>query len=141
MELCRSEGIKVTEAFKVKGEQIDGALKYDGENYIIEAKWHDLYTSTEALYQFSYKVEGKLYGRGIFISMNGYSPDALKALLTGKTVRTILFDGNDIVQIVEGLWTLKDMLDTKVKAAQTMGLIYIDTNTIKTNQILEIPMY
>lgn len=66
-QLCLFEKIKVTAPFKIKGEQIDGAIKYDGEHYIIEAKWNDKLSASDALYQFAQKVEGKMYGRGIFI--------------------------------------------------------------------------
>lgn len=29
-------------------------------------------------------VEGKIYGRGLFISVNGFLPDSVQALTTGK---------------------------------------------------------
>lgn len=70
------------------------------------------------------KVEGKMYGRGIFISINGFSPDSVQALTTGKALKTILVDGGDLVLVTEGLYTLREMLDNKIKAAQTMGRIY-----------------
>lgn len=81
------------------GEQIDGSIKYDGEHYIIEAKWHDKWSASDSLYQFAAKVEGKMYGRGLFISVNGFSPDSVQALTTGKVLRTILVDGGDLVPI------------------------------------------
>ena len=52
-KLFLSEGIEVTESFKIVGEQIDGAIKYDGEHYIIEAKWHDKWSASAGLYQFA----------------------------------------------------------------------------------------
>ena len=92
-KLFLNEGIEVTEPFKIVGEQIDGSIKYDGEHYIIEAKWHDKWSASDSLYQFAAKVEGKMYGRGVFISVNGFSPDSVQALTTGKALRTILVDG------------------------------------------------
>ncbi len=125
-----NEGIEVTEPFKIVGEQIDGSIKYDGEHYIIEAKWHDKWSASDGLYQFAAKVEGKMYGRGIFISVNGFSPDSVQALTIGKALRTILIDGGDLVLITEGIYTLKEMLDNKIKAAQTMGRIYVDATNL-----------
>lgn len=122
-----NEGIEVTDPFKIKGEQIDGSIKYDGEHYIIEAKRYDQWSSSDSLYQFAGKVEGKLYGRGIFVSINGFSPESVQALVTGKVLRTILVDGGDLVPITEGMYTRKEMLDNKIKAAQTMGRIYLDS--------------
>ena len=69
------------------------SIKCDGEHYIIEAKWHDKWSASDSLYQFAAKVEGKMYGRGVFISVNGFSPDSVQALTTGKALRTILVDG------------------------------------------------
>ena len=123
-KLFSNEKIEVTEPFKIVGEQIDGSIKYDGEHYIIEAKWHDKWSASNELYQFAMKVEGKMYGRGIFISINGFSPDSVQALTTGKALKTILVDGGDLVLVTEGLYTLREMLDNKIKAAQTMGRIY-----------------
>ena len=91
--------------FKIVGEQIDGAIKYDGEHYIIEAKWHDKWSASDDLYQFAAKVEGKMYGRGIFISINGFSPDSVQALTTGKALKTILVDGGDLVLIIENMYS------------------------------------
>ncbi len=129
--LCLLEKLSVTESFKITGEQIDGVIKFEGENYIIEAKWQDWPTASDALYHFALKVEGKMYGRGIFISMNGYSHDSLEALKSGKALKTVLFDGGDLTLVMDGLSSFTDMLDKKVKAAQTMGLIYFDVFNMK----------
>ncbi len=130
-ELCLHEKLSVSEPFKINGEQIDGVIKFEGENYIFEAKWQDWLTASDALYQFAYKVEGKMYGRGVFISVNGYSHGSLKSLTDGKALKTVLFDGGDLTLIVDGLSSFTDMIDKKVKAAQTMGLIYVDVFNMK----------
>ena len=119
-KLFLNEGIEVTEPFKIVGEQIDGSIKYDGEHYIIEAKWHDKWSASDSLYQFAAKVEGKMYGRGVFISVNGFSPDSVQALTTGKHLglfgRRWGFSSNYRRNV-----HLREMLDNKIKAAQTMG--------------------
>lgn len=125
-KLFTNAGIEVAEPFKIVGEQIDGSFKYDGEHYIFEAKWHDSWSASNSLYQFAAKVQGKMHGRGVFISINGFSPGSVHALTTGKAIQTILVDGGDLVPITEGMYTLKEMLDNKIKAAQTMGRIYVD---------------
>lgn len=129
-KLFINAGLEVTEPFKIVGEQIDGSFKYDGEHYIFEAKWHDSWSASNSLYQFAAKVEGKMHGRGVFISINGFSPGSVQALTTGKALQTILVDGGDLVPITEGMYTLKEMLDNKIKAAQTMGRIYVDATSL-----------
>jgi hypothetical protein len=42
------------------------SVKYDGEHYMVEAKWQEASAANEGVYQFSMKVEGKMYGRGLF---------------------------------------------------------------------------
>lgn len=125
-QLISYEGLGPSSAIKIKGEQIDGYLKYDGENYIFEAKWQNQQTSSDALYHFAHKIDGKLYGRGIFISYNGFSEDSLYSLTQGKPLKLILIDGQDLTLVVEGLITFKDLLNKKIKAAQTMGKIYVN---------------
>ena len=131
-ELFQGQGIEVTEPFKITGEQIDGAIKYDGEHYLMEAKWQNKWSTSESLYQFAMKCEGKLYGRGVFISVNGFSMESVKSLITGKAVRTILIDGADLMLLLEGLHTVKEMLDSKIKAAQTRGRIYVNIDDLSS---------
>jgi hypothetical protein len=38
-ELMRISGIPCDGPFKIVGEQMDGAIKYDGHHYIVELKW------------------------------------------------------------------------------------------------------
>ncbi|AUM63294.1 hypothetical protein C0R09_01295 [Brevibacillus laterosporus] len=130
--LSEYEGLKVAEPFKIRGEQIDGAIKFEGENYIVEAKWHDAPTASDALYHFAYKIEGKMYGRGFFISVNGFSRDAVAALTAGKSIKTILIDGGDLSFIFGGYIAFNELLDSKIRAAQTQGYIYFDPMTGKS---------
>jgi hypothetical protein len=71
------------EAFRENGEQIDGAIKFDGEHYLIEAKWQDKAAANEPVYQFASKIEGKMYGRGFFISIHGFSEHVVTSLTAG----------------------------------------------------------
>lgn len=124
--------LEVTEPYRVNGEQIDGSVKYDGEHYIIEAKWQEKAAANEAVYQFAGKIEGKMYGRGLFISIHGFSENVVGSLVAGKVIKTVFVDGGDLIVVLEGFLGLTDMLDRKVKAAQTKGLIYVDAITGKS---------
>lgn len=127
--LCKLGSLEATEPFRVNGEQVDGAVKYDGEHYLIEAKWQDKAAANEPVYQFAAKVEGKMYGRGVFVSIHGFSEFVVQSLVTGKAIRTIFVDGGDLTVVLEGLIDFNQMLDRKIKAAQTRGLIYVDAIT------------
>jgi hypothetical protein len=132
--LSQLSSLEVTEPFRVNGEQIDGAVKYDGEHYIIEAKWQDKAAANEAVYQFAGKIEGKMYGRGLFFSIHGFSEHVMDSLVAGKAIKTVFVDGGDLIVVLEGLLGFTEMLDRKIKAAQTKGLIYVDAITGKAKQ-------
>jgi hypothetical protein len=123
--LAKLSALEVTEPFRVCGEQIDGAVKFEGEHYIVEAKWEDAAASNEPVYQFVGKVEGKMYGRGIFVSVQGFSENVVKSVVIGKAIKTIFIDGEDLTLVLEGQLTFAKLLDVKIKAAQTRGEIYI----------------
>lgn len=125
LELGRLSRLEVTEPFRVIGEQIDGAVKYDGEHYLIEAKWQDQSASNEPVYQFVGKVEGKMYGRGIFVSVHGFSDNVVQSIVTGKALKTVFIDGEDLIYVLEERLSFRQLIDVKVKAAQTRGEIYI----------------
>ena len=131
-ELAKLSRLEVTEAFRVNGEQVDGAVKYDGEHYLIEAKWQEAAANNEAVYQFAMKVDGKLYGRGLFIAVNGFSDHVVRSIVHGKSLQTIFVDGQDLMLVIEGNLSFSQMVDKKVKAAQTKGLIYIHPLTEKS---------
>lgn len=129
IELARLSNLTVTEPFRNIGEQIDGAFKFEGENYLLEAKWQNREMNNESLYQFAGKTEGKMYGRGVFVSVNGFSEGAVDMLIRGKALKTVLVDGEDLVHVLEGNLTFAEMVDKKVVAAQSSGNIYVHSIT------------
>ena len=124
-EMFDRQSITMGDPFRIKGEQIDGTFKFEGENYIVEAKWQDALTSTGDLYKFAHKVDGKMHGRGLFVSVNGYSHEGIESIVVGKQIQTILMDGEDISHLLEARISLEDLLDYKIRAAQTRGEVYV----------------
>lgn len=95
--LLESEGLEPRSSYKSPGEQIDGSFYLDGGFLLLEAKWHADPIPASTLYQFKGKVDGKLVGTlGVFISMSGYSADAVDALIAGKSLNLILFTKEDM---------------------------------------------
>lgn len=129
--LARYYDLKVSDPFKINGTQIDGTIKYEGENYTIEAKWHSKELSDEPLMAFAHKQEINMHGRGVFISVNGYTRGALSMLERSSVKNTILVDGEDITLVLDDFITFPKMLDAKIHAAQTQGRFYINPITQK----------
>lgn len=132
VKMARFYELKVTGGFKLKGTQIDGTIKYDGENYNIEAKWHNRQLSDEPLMAFCHKQEINMHGRGIFISINGFTEGALTMLERSHIKNTVLMDGEDIALILNEMITFPELLEKKIHAAQTRGYFYINAITGKT---------
>jgi hypothetical protein len=123
-DLMRISGIPVEHPFKIVGEQIDGAIKYDGHYYLVELKWTDKKASQGEIAPFCIKVEGKLEARGIFISMNAYSKEVLNSLPKGKNLKLLLLDGMHLTNVLAGLYTIQELLEHAISQASLRGEIY-----------------
>lgn len=111
-------------AFKVTGEQIDGAFTFDNADYLLEAKWQENEINASDLYTFGGKIQGKLKNTlGLFISLGPYSSECTD---TGSPVTKsmILMDGMDLMQVLEGRVRLNDMILIKRRHASQTGEIY-----------------
>lgn len=123
-ELYRISNVPVEEPFKIIGEQIDGAIKYDGHFYLMEIRWREEKAAQSDIASLMIKVEGKLEARGLFLSMNGYTAEVLKSLPTGKSLRILLFDGIHLANVIYGMYTLGELLEHAISQASTRGNIY-----------------
>lgn len=116
--------IVVEEPFRIKGEQIDGGIKYDGHYYLIELKWTESKVGPDEIGNFFYKVEGKLEGRGIIISMNGYTSGVLESLPRGKNLKILLLDGNHLANVIFGQYTFQELLEHAISQASLKANLY-----------------
>lgn len=118
-----NESLEPRTSYRIDGEQIDGSLYMEGRVYLLEAKWHTEPLPASTLYQFKGKVDGKLVGTiGIFVSMSGYSKDAVDALTLGKNINVILFDRSDIDSVFLRGKSFRDILRLKLRKATEEGV-------------------
>lgn len=127
-ELMRISGIPVEEPFKIEGEQLDGAIKYDGHYYLVELKWTTDKTEPKEIGHFFYKVSGKLQARGLFIAMNGFTDGAISTLPKGKQLSVLLLDGNHLANVIYGLYKFQELLEHAIRQASLRGEIYCAHN-------------
>ena len=91
-------GLKARDAFRLRGEQIDGSFELSGETYLLEAKWQNPPCDIGVLHTFHGKVEQKAaWSRGLIVSYSGFSTDALEAFGRGK--RVVCMDGLDLSEV------------------------------------------
>jgi len=112
-------------SFRNTGEQIDGAFTLDGTDYLFEAKWQQEYVDAAALDAFASKVRRKLENTlGVFLSINGFSPEGINAHCSGGAV-IILMDGTDLMAVFEERIDLVSLLLRKKRHAAQTGNIYL----------------
>lgn len=127
-ELMHISAISVEEPFRIEGEQLDGAIKYDGHYYLLELKWTANKSDPKEMGHFFYKVEGKLEARGIFISMSGFTQGVISSLPKGKTLKVLLLDGNHLANVIFGHYRFEELLEHSIRQASLKGEIYCAHN-------------
>jgi hypothetical protein len=112
-------------SFRIQGEQIDGSFTLEGIDFLFEAKWQNQLMGAESLDSFAAKVLRKLDNTlGLFLSVNGFSSDAVMAHKSGRRV-LLLMDGSDLMAVLEGRIDLKDFLLRKRRHASQTGEIFL----------------
>lgn len=110
-------------SFRIQGEQIDGAFSLEGTDYLFEAKWNQELTGISDLDAFASKVKRKLDNTlGLFLSINGYSPDGVLAHSVGRPV-VILMTGADLMAVFEERIDFTTLLLRKRRHASQTGKI------------------
>ncbi|MCP2317940.1 Restriction endonuclease [Nocardia amikacinitolerans] len=131
IEMFTEADLAPRSSYRPLGEEIDGSIWLDGRTYLFEAKWTTAVHPASSLYQFKGKVEGKLTGTiGLFFSMSGYSTDAVEALVAGKELNIVLFDGADVGLVVEGQIDIAKAIRWKLRAAAESGTPYLPLNDL-----------
>ncbi|MEU6607450.1 restriction endonuclease [Streptomyces shenzhenensis] len=125
-------------AFRPDGEEVDGSFVHGHRTYLLEAKWLKDEVPASAIYQFKGKVDGKLVGTiGTFISMSGYSRDAVDALRVGKNLNVVLFDRSDIDQAVRVGFA--EVFDFKLRQAAEKGEVFIPYEVVPDAEVAPSP--
>ncbi len=117
-------------SFRNTGEQIDGAFSLDGTEYLFEARWRQLPSDAGHLDGFAAKVRRKLENTlGVFLSINGFSVDGIKAHSAGGAV-IILMDGADLMSVLEERIDFVSLLQRKKRHAAQTGNIFLPIHEI-----------
>lgn len=117
-------------SFRNTGEQIDGAFSLEGTDYLFEAKWQAEHVSVQELDGFAGKVRRKLDNTlGVFLSMNGFSPDGIAAHSTGRP-SVVLMDGADLMAVLEERIDFVTLLLRKKRHAAQTGNIFLRVHEI-----------
>lgn len=122
-------------SFRITGEQIDGAFTFDNTDYILEAKWQQEPVGTRELDTLHSKLTRTTLENtlGLFLSINGFSDDAVKAHSSGRRLM-ILMDGSHLMAVIEGRIDLMQLLLRIRRHASQTGKIYLKIHEIILGQ-------
>ena len=118
--------MKARSPFRLVGEQIDGSIEFEGNIYLIEAKWQNAPVGNADLLVLHGKVGGKAsWSRGIFISYSGFTKEGLEAFSKGRPTNLIAVTGQDLYFILEGKMPLDQIICLKARLAAEEGRVYV----------------
>jgi hypothetical protein len=122
--------------FKVIGEQIDGAFILDSDNFLLEAKWQAKGVQLKDLRDLDGSVGSKLDNTlGLFLSINGFTEDALSGYAKGSRPRLICMDGLDLMAVLEGQIDLGILLRRKRTCAAQKSDVFVSARDILAGNV------
>ncbi|MGW2597137.1 restriction endonuclease [Streptomyces klenkii] len=111
-------------AYSLAHEQIDGAFAFNTDHYVLEAKWWKEAIGRRELDVFKANIERKGKNTlGLYVSMGGYSSDALAVY--SYSTPFITMDGLDFMAVLDQRIRLDDLLDHKKRHASQTGHCYL----------------
>lgn len=129
--LLDNEGLQQNTAFRPNGEEIDGSFILGHSVFLIEAKWHISEMPASSIYQFKGKVDGKLVGTiGVYLSMSGFSGEAVDALTFGKSINILLFDNEDFKTCINEENGFTKVLLEKLRVATEKGTVFFQIKSV-----------
>jgi hypothetical protein len=124
-DVFQHEGLAPHGSFRVVGEQIDGSFVRHGQTHLVEAKWVARKCSGSEFGAFMYKLEGKsINTRGLFISINGYSEEAIQSLTQKGALKFVCIDGTHLHRGLSEGDSITGILDRVWRRADETGEAY-----------------
>lgn len=132
-ELFEFEGLSPKGSFKNIGEQIDGSFAFKDQTHLVEAKWTEALAAGASFGAFMYKIEGKTADtRGLLVSINGYSSEALTGLKMKGGLKFICIDGAHLTRALSPHQSLKKVLHECWRHADETGESYLPVSRMRS---------
>ena len=130
-DLFEFEGLDPRRSFRLVGEQIDGSFAWRQRTCLVEAKWVSSPVAGADFGAFNYKIEGKTVDtRGLYISINGYSPEAIKGMNAKGALKFVCIDGAHIMRALVSDDGLGPILERVWRHADETGEAYLPVNSL-----------
>jgi hypothetical protein len=110
-------------AYVAGTDQIDGSIRFDTDDYIMEAKWRTDPSPRSDGDVFAQKVgrKGK-NALGLFVSVNGFASTFIEEF--SKATPFITLEGSDLFAVLDGRVRLDDLIRAKKRHANDTGSCY-----------------
>ncbi len=124
--LLQCYGIEAEPSVRASGE-IDVVFSANGLNFVLEAKWRTKKKAdTGDLSKLQKRVRQRLSGTiGVFLSMAGYSPEALRDLSDGERLEVLLLSEVHWEAMLSGLIPPHEMLKAIHEQASFRGAVNV----------------
>jgi hypothetical protein len=120
-ELLQCWGISAQANVRGAGE-IDVGFELNGRHYIAEAKWEDPPIATGPIAKLQKRLRQRLGGTsGLFISMSGYTPEAISDLKDGEQLRVLLLSKEHLEAMLSGFVPPDELLSRLIAKASFLG--------------------
>jgi Holliday junction resolvase-like predicted endonuclease len=141
-ELLRCWGLQRVQA-NVRGVgEVDVAFAIDGMRFVLEAKWEQGPVSFEPVAKLTQRIIQRLAGtRGVFLSMSGYTDDALADMLRGNQPNMLLLDRRHFEAMLLGLLSPTDLFTELIDRASYRGDIYVPLNELVIPPAPSLPLF
>jgi hypothetical protein len=111
--------------------QIDGYFEFETEGYRVECKWHKKEIQGAHIRDFIGKLDASCIW-GLFISMSGFTPDAISAAIKKRSDhRILLMDGEEARLIFHGYKSFDEVMTIKKRYYNKETEVYhkVSSNT------------
>jgi restriction endonuclease Mrr len=116
--------IEYRKSYRTSTQQIDGHFRFEGFDYLVEAKWRKDQPNESEIAGFKRKIETKFDAtRGVLISINGVRAEVIDKF-QGERSNILFMDGEDLILILEGRVDLRELLEKKIEKAAQEGIVY-----------------
>lgn len=123
--------IQCRRPYKVDGRQIDGSLTIDGTTYLVELKFTKNQTGSEAIDSFKAKIDKMADNTmGIFISMSGYSSQAIKEA-SGRKTTLMLLEASHLFLFLQGVDSLAEIIKRSRRHVSQTSEALLSCNSIQ----------
>ena len=123
-ELFLLSEIEFTPSYRTATAQVDGHFRFEGFDYLVEAKWRSDQPTQKDIGGFKEVVCGNFDStRGIFISVVGFRDEVI-AHFSQAGARVILLDGEHLMHLLDGRIDLQEGLRYVIVHAATHGKVY-----------------